>query len=109
MFDRIFPNVFKIINNEKPDINEVTFVEMGEGHTVKFSEKMMRIESKLFREILNRLYVNKKLDAINIHDAIIVLNTSDKKYEPEFIDNVIREVYNENNLFPSTSIDFYNP
>lgn len=39
----------------------------------------MKEEARLFHEILQRLYINDDLDAINIHDAIIVLTTSDEK------------------------------
>lgn len=97
MFKSMYPNVFKVINKNKPK----------EDRT-QLSNALMKEEAKLFHEILQRLYVNDDLDAINIHDAIVVLTTSDEKYTVDYIESIMKDVYNENNLFPTFEIKQYN-
>lgn len=96
LFKSIYPNVFKAVNHYKP-----------KGEESELSNSMMRLESEIFYIILEKLYTKKGLDVINIHDAIVVLDTSDEKYKIEDIENVILEVYHSFNLFPSLDATNY--
>lgn len=99
VFKKIYPNVFKIINQEKPKDNRA-----------KLSHAMMTLESEIFYKILAKLYKKRGCDVINIHDAIIVLNTDKvNQYEPQDIEKVILSEYKEYNLFPTCSVEFYDP
>lgn len=99
VFKKIYPNVFKIINQEKPKENRA-----------KLSHRMMALESEIFYKILTKLYKKRGCDALNIHDAVVVLNTDKtNQYEPKDIEKVILSVYKEYDLFPTCSVDFYNP
>lgn len=104
VFCNLFPNVYNVI-----EYNKFHKPKKTENEKPQLSNEMMSLEAKLFREILKELFKYPNLDVISIHDAILVLNTSDEKYKPELIENVITKIYHKNNLFPSVSIDYYNP
>lgn len=95
LFKKEYPSVFKIINENKP-----------KGKEGELANNLMRLESQLFHAILERLYKKRGLDCISIHDAIVVLSTSDKKYKKEDIEKVMLDVYHSNSLFPT--LDFTN-
>ena len=74
------------------------------------SHLIMKIESELFHQILERIYKNTKYDAINIHDAIVLLDTpNNENCNADEIETIMKDIYNTYNLFPSFSIDIYNP
>jgi len=98
VFNDIFPNVYNAVEYFKPD-----------GEESQLSNDMMALEAKLFHQILEELFKYKGLDVISIHDAILMLNTSDEKYTPQLIEEVIIKVYYKYRLFPTVSIDVYNP
>ena len=99
VFKTIYPNVYKIINKLKPN-----------GEETMLSHLIMKIESELFHQILERIYKNTKYDAINIHDAIVLLDTpNNENCNADEIETIMKDIYNTYNLFPSFSIDIYNP
>jgi len=70
----------------------------------------MRLESEIFHKILANLYKKRGCDALSIHDAIIILNTDKtNQYTPDEIEKVMLKVYEGYNLFPTCSIDYYDP
>lgn len=104
VFFNLFPNVYNVI-----EYNKFHKPKEIEDEKPQLSNEMMSLEAKLFREILKELFKYPNLDVISIHDAILVLNTSDEKYKPELIENVITKIYHKYSLFPSVIIDYYNP
>ncbi|SHF81492.1 hypothetical protein [Dysgonomonas macrotermitis] len=98
VFKSIYPNVYKVINKLKP-----------KGEETKLSHLIMKIESELFHQILERIYKQTEYDAINIHDAVLILNTpSNENCKIDGIESIMRDVYNNYSLFPTFSIDRYN-
>ncbi len=68
----------------------------------------MRLESTLFHEILKRLYKKRSCNVINIHDAIIMLDTKGTgRFKAHDIELVIKDVYREFGLIPTCSIDYF--
>lgn len=96
LFKKLFPNVFKVINHNKP-----------KGNEKEFSNNLMKLEAEIFYQILEKLYKKRGLDCISIHDAIVVLNTSDKKYNKEDIEKVMLKVYHSYSLYPSLDFTDY--
>lgn len=95
IFKRQFPNVFKVVRREK------------RADRTKLANDMMKLESQLFREILNSLY-RKRFSVLSIHDAVIVLDTKgNAKCTEEVVKKVIHQVYMTHGLCPDVSIDKY--
>lgn len=98
-FKEIYPTVYKIINQHKPNDNRT-----------KLSHEMMALESEIFHKILNNLYKKRGCDALSIHDAIVILDTDKtNQYAPDEIEKVMLKVYENYNLFPTCSLDYYDP
>lgn len=98
-FKKIYPTVYKLINQHKPDENRT-----------KLSHEMMGLESEIFRKILTNLYKKRGCDALSIHDAIVILDTNKtNQYTPDEIEKVMMNVYEDYNLFPTCSVDYYDP
>ncbi len=98
VFKSIYPNVYKIINELKPKEEDT-----------KLSHLIMKMESELFHQILERIYKETEYDAINIHDAVVILDTpNNENCKTDEIETIMRDVYNNYNLFPTFSIDRYN-
>lgn len=98
-FKADFPNVYKLIQKLKdPD------------HAY-LSNRMMALESEIIREVLARLYKKRGLYVINIHDAIVVLETKfDSKVD--FQDTILKtmcQVLAGYGLVPTFSIDTFHP
>ncbi|TFD96847.1 hypothetical protein E2605_08520 [Dysgonomonas capnocytophagoides] len=97
VFKAIYPNVFKVINELKPN-----------GDETKLSHIIMKVESELFYQILEKIYKETEYDAINIHDAIVLLDTpNNESCSDNEIETIMREVYNIYSLFPSFSVELY--
>lgn len=98
-FKKIYPTVYKLINQHKPDENRT-----------KLSHEMMALESEIFHKILTNLYKKRGCDALSIHDAIVILDTNKTyQYAPDKIEEVMMKIYEEYNLFTTCSIDYYDP
>jgi sulfur relay (sulfurtransferase) DsrC/TusE family protein len=107
-FKERFPNVYKLIAHWKkrkmaPDVEAY----MEANHlfpnkpTASLSMAMMNLESKIFTEILKRIY-RKRWRAVHIHDCIVVPKTG-KKNQPEKSEvlEIMREVYQQYGLCPT--------
>lgn len=99
VFKKKFPNVYSIILSFKRglDKNERTVL----------THKLMALESRLFREVLRRLY-ELKYSVISIHDAVVVLDVKENNdCTPVVVKEIITNVYNELGLIPDCSVDYY--
>ncbi|NDV78742.1 hypothetical protein [Dysgonomonas sp. 511] len=97
VFKSIYPNVYKVINELKP-----------KGDETKLSHIIMKMESELFYQILESIYKETGYDAINIHDAIVILDTpNNESCNHNEIEAIMKEIYNTYSLFPSFSIELY--
>lgn len=99
IFKEQFPSVYSIILSFKRglDRNERTVL----------THKLMALESKLFREVLRRLY-ELKYSVISIHDAVVVLDVKENNdCTPTLVSDIIEQVYNELGLLPDCSVDYY--
>ena len=95
VFKAQYPNVYSIVRKQK-----------FEDRT-KLANDMMKLESKLFHEILMKLY-NKRYKVVSIHDAIVVLDTkANEKCTVEVVSHIIKEVYQSIGLHPDISVDHY--
>lgn len=107
-FKKQFPDVYRLIGRWKKRKMESDIEQYMESQnlstekpTSALSLAMMNLESKIFTEILRRIY-KKRWRAVHIHDCIIVPDTG-KKNQPnrEDIEKIMREVYKEFGLFPT--------
>jgi len=118
-FKEIYPNVYELIVTMKKErenaVYEYTFTEENaeaylcelEEKTKHISNDMMKLESAIFFEILDKIYKRRDCKALTIHDAIIVLDTnSKKKCNSGIITNIMKKVYEKYHLHPQFSIEF---
>lgn len=126
-FKEIYPNVYDLISKMKWERKYAAVNAMKKhksyldaivakieceraGKTKHISNDMMKLESSIFFEILEKLYARRDCKALTIHDAIIVLDTNSKKEcKKETIENIMRNVYKKYNLLPQFSTDYYDP
>lgn len=95
MFKNQFPNVYKVVRKQK------------ELDRTRLANDMMRLESKLFHEVLMKLY-NKRYRVVSIHDAIVVLEVkANVNCTVEVVTEVIKKVYYAKGLLPDVSVDWY--
>lgn len=95
IFKAQYPNVYSIVRRQK-----------FEDRT-KLANDMMKLESRLFHEILTKLY-NKRYRVVSIHDAIVVLDTkANTDCSVEVLSRIIEDVYQSIGLHPSISVDHY--
>ena len=95
LFKAQFPNVYKVVRKQK------------ESDRTRLANDMMRLESKLFHQILMKLY-NKRYRVVSIHDAVIVLDVkANDSCNAETVNEVIRKVYADEGLSPDVSVDNY--
>ena len=73
---------------------------------IQLSHLMMRLESRIFTGILERLFKKRGLWVIGIHDAIVVLEGENKCPE-EKIREIMMEEYSKYGLIPTLSTDRY--
>ena len=106
-FNERFPNVMNLILYWKNSENEHVKTYMDKHNlistkpTASLSISMMNLESRIFGEILKRIY-KKKWKAIHIHDCIIVPETENKKKPTkEDIMNIMKDVYQVCGLHPT--------
>ena len=102
LFLALFPNVFALLEQLKFGTNHD-----DQKPSAWLSGEMMKLESSLFREILKQLY-RKRYRAINIHDAIVVLNVKGNgKCTENEVCGIIRQVYWEHGLLANVGVDYY--
>lgn len=99
VFKKKFPNVYSIILSFKRGLEK--------SERTVLTHKLMALESKLFREVLRRLY-ELKYSIISIHDAVVVLDVKENNdCTPVVVKEIITNVYNELGLIPDCSVDYY--
>lgn len=97
LFVERYPNVWSTIRSFKMEKDSL------------LPNKMMQLESEIFKDILTRCF-NAGWQVVNIHDAIIVLNTNDNaECTNKDIEDIISAVYEQYSLFPSISIETFSP
>ncbi|MDE6435605.1 MAG: hypothetical protein K2L07_15435 [Lachnospiraceae bacterium] len=95
VFRRQFPNVYKVVRKQK------------ESNRTRLANDMMKLESKLFHEILMKLY-NKRYKVVSIHDAIVVLDVkANKNCTVDVVRDIITKIYTSAGLHPDISVDYY--
>ena len=103
-----FPNVMRLIKSWKQEKNMTKIKEYmieheisAEKPTASLSIAMMNLESRIFTEILKRLY-RKRWRAFHIHDCIIVPKTKNKNQPTRAeILGIMKDVYQEFGLVPT--------
>lgn len=123
MFSELYPSVYEAINSIKKSLHQQCkdkgrTAELKHPHTVKvgkftvtYTKKdeillpllLMRLESKIFTQILTKLF-NKRVLCFGIHDAVAVLKSC---LSEDDIKKVMMEVYREYGLIPTLSVDYY--
>lgn len=92
-FIRRFPNVYKTIRSMKIKTDD------------KLPHSMMRVESFLFRKILQECW-HRGYKVVNLHDALIVFDVEENKNTQlsEFT-AIIEQAYNRYGLFPTVKAE----
>lgn len=99
VFKKKFPNVYSVVLSFKRE-------KKYDERTV-LTHKLMALESRLFREALQRLF-DMGFKVVSIHDAIVVLDVKgNEPCTPELVKKVLIDVYGENGLIPDCSMDYY--
>ena len=94
-FRKRFPNVYHAVLSSK------------KNDRTGLANYMMALESKIFWEILKRLYA-AGYKVVNIHDAIVVPDTPENEgCTVEIVSQIMAEVYRDYSLTPNVSIDYY--
>ena len=99
-FKELFPTVYEILFSlkHKAEKNNNSLIIYRSGID-NLPKQMMVLESNIMYEILKRCYA-KKWDVINIHDAIIIMDTRNKP-TPEDVKEVMMQVFKEIHLAPT--------
>lgn len=99
VFKRIFPSVFKIILDQRRNFKK--------GLDDHLANKLMSFESEIIQEVLTKLF-DKGYNVLNIHDAIIVLDTLNNfNLTPEYIQELLNFEFKKRHMMGSTKIDYY--
>ena len=95
-FKEKYPTIYSIINNE---LKKDSYKDL--------SALLTRTESKIFHTILTKLF-ELNIEAVNLHDSIVVLNTlNNKDVTEEQIIEVMEEVYHSYFIIPSFSTEYF--
>lgn len=123
MFSGLYPTVYQLISDIKKSLHEQCkskgaveelkkpqVVNIGNyklvytsKDTVMLPLMLMQLESKIFTEILRRLF-NKRIVCFGIHDAVAVIHS---KLPVDEVESVMTEVYADYGLIPTLSVDYY--
>ena len=99
-FKQVFPNVYQMILNHRK--------EFREGKQQHLAHKMMSLESEIFQKIMKKMYA-KCYAVINIHDALVVLDTEENIHLfPNEVEGIIKEEYLKYNLYSTCKVDRFN-
>lgn len=98
-FVKIYPNVYDFIMGYR--------IGFENGKNEHVAHLITRLESEIFHEILEQLW-NMGQDVLNIHDAVVLLNTpTNKDISEKDVNEVIISVYEKYNLIPTCSTDYF--
>lgn len=121
-FIQLYPNVFSLILNIKRSIHEECKkmgrqcelrqprkIVLDNGHTVEIKNEddvmlphmLMRLESRIFTDILAKLFKKRGFYCFGIHDAICVLND---KMSVEEVQKIMLLVYYDYGLVPTLDV-----
>ena len=123
MFKSLYPSVFQYINEIKQSLHQQCkdkglvrelkhpYTVMLGTYPVTYTQKddillsmlLMRLESKIFTNILTKLF-NKRVVSFGIHDAVAVINS---KLSEEDIKQIMMNEYKKFGLVPTLSVDYY--
>lgn len=100
LFKKEYPTVYKIVKSYRVK---------REDKKNHISHRFMKLESEIFQKILKELF-KKNIYAINIHDAIVVLDIPENnETNPEDIYSDIIDVYGQYNLIPAYKTEYFSP
>lgn len=98
-FQNIYPTVYSTILQFRKEVKESS----GEH----LAHKMTRLESEIFRKVLQQTW-DMSMETVNIHDALIMIDTQKNRDITEAqVDNIIKSVYREYGLLVTTSTDYF--
>ena len=123
MFRNLYPTVFKLIDEIKESLHNqcrekgaveelktphvvclgIFRLEYKDKDAIMLSHMLMRLESKIFTEILRKLF-NKRIVCFGIHDAVAVIQS---KLSVDDVMSLMTDVYADYGLIPTLSVDYY--
>ena len=99
-FKKIFPNVFKSILDHRKQFKA--------GDCPHLAHTLMSLESELIEKVLTKMF-SQGYVAVNIHDAIVVLDTNENlNLDPITVQKNVIEVYSEYNLKVNCKFEYFN-
>ena len=111
-----YPNVWSLILRLRKEIEKpqpLEKIKVGafnvpiydEAKSDNLANRMMRLESEIFHKVLIACW-ERHICAVNIHDAVIVLDIADSKtIAPDVIKSIIEAIYHSYGLYPSLNIE----
>ncbi len=111
-FKDAYPNVYKLISAWKSSDKHIAINEymsqnniIIERKTTALAVAMMSLESKIFHEILTKLYA-KRIRAVHIHDAIVIPDVKGtQSVKIETVTDIFYSSYKKYGLVPNLSIE----
>jgi hypothetical protein len=98
-FKRVYPTVYSQILSYRREVKQ------NKGDHL--AHKMTKLESEIFRKILQLTWDNG-METVNIHDAVVVLNTNKNREVTEAqVNEIIKSVYRQYGLLVTTSVDYF--
>lgn len=103
-FKKHYPTVFNHISVAR-ERNLITNAKRTKKEKKDhLANNMMTLESKIFRNILTKLYA-KNIICLNIHDAIVVLDVKqNKNVTSEAVELVMKQTFREYDLIPTFDV-----
>ena len=115
-FRETYPNVWKVLGKIKKEGKKKAAVKQKELDELDYGidnvraknnllpNLLMKFESEIFTEILEKLLVH--YDVINIHDAICVIDTeNNKNLEPGEVERIMLDVFKKYHLYPTIKLN----
>ena len=98
-FKQVFPSVYSLILNYRK--------EFRDGKQQHLAHTMMSLESEIFQKVMKKMYA-KGYAVINIHDALVVLDTEENIHLfPNEVEEIIKEEYLKYNLYSTCKVDYF--
>lgn len=113
-FQRLYPNVHRLISSWKDEANKKQIKAYMDEHHLAYDDwrcslsiAMMAFEAEVFTEILKRIY-KKGWNAVHIHDCIVVPKDGSKNHPTQQqIVEIMEDVFKDYGLCPSFSCSRY--
>lgn len=98
-FKSVYPAVYSTILEFRKEAKQLKGQHLA--------HRMTRLESKIFREVLQRTW-DLGMETVNIHDALVVLNTRKNATVTEnMVQEIVKSVYLNYGLVVTTSTDYF--